>query len=110
MTADSLDFFKIIVEKGDLHPNFKRVLVPHKEVERQEFLSWAKGMVDRDGKLVQEFQTTFNSTFWEVYLNGVFNYYNFDIDWSYSSPDFLIRTGSQDVIVEAVTALSLIHI
>jgi hypothetical protein len=36
---------------------------------------WARGFIDRDGKFVKEFQTTFNSCFWELYVYAVLKRY-----------------------------------
>lgn len=99
-----LKLFKPVVEAGRLHRNFKSVLISHRKAERDLLESWVDGFVDRDGKLVKEFQTSFNSTFWEIYLFAAFKEYGFDIDFSKPSPDFLLSNGKQSVVVEAVTA------
>lgn len=100
----SIDFFTPIVKQERLHKNFSSVLTANRKEERELFNEWSKGFVDRDGKLVKEFQTSFNSTFWEVYLHAAFKEYNFQIDWSHATPDFCIRSHNTDFIVEAVTA------
>lgn len=51
---------------------------------------WARGFVDRDGKFVEEFQTTFNSSFWELYLFAVLKRYGMSVDFSQARPDFCI--------------------
>lgn len=79
-------------------------MVPHRSAERDLFQSWAEGFVDRDGKIIKEFQTSFNSTFWEIYLHSVFKEYGLTTDWSSSSPDFSLDTGDFEFVVEAVTA------
>lgn len=101
-----MDLFTPIVESDLQHKNFISVLRPHRKTERDLFEEWAEGFIDRDGKLVKEFQTTFNSSFWEVYLYALFKYYNFDVDWSSPTPDFLVSDGKSDVVIEAVTANS----
>jgi hypothetical protein len=63
-----MDFFHPIVGEEKRNKNFSSVLAPFRKAERELFNQWADGFVDRDGKLVEEFQTTFNSTFWEIYL------------------------------------------
>lgn len=40
--------------------------------EREVLSGWASGFRDRDGKFVKEFQTTYNSSFWELYLFAAF--------------------------------------
>src|SRR5690606_15670267 len=59
--------------------------------------------VDRDNKFVEQFQTTFNSCFWELYLNAVLGNLGFSIDYSYNTPDFIAHKKSQTIIIEAVT-------
>lgn len=88
------------------HSNFISVLGDEKESERNEFLNWAEGFHDRDGKFIKEFQSTFNSSFWEIYLHAVFKKYGFKIDWSCPSPDFNLVTKNTELIVEATTANS----
>jgi hypothetical protein len=60
--------------------------------------------VDRDGKLVKEFQTTFHSTFWELYVHAVLRDFKFEIDFSVAAPDFVV-TGTRAFTVEAVAAM-----
>lgn len=96
--------FKLIVDKSKLNPNFTGILEPCRKVERELLLSWTYGFVDRDGKFVKEFQTTFNSSFWEIYLYALMKDYGFDIDWGYSSPDFNVKAGNAQFVVEATTA------
>jgi hypothetical protein len=99
-----VDLFTEIVDEKLQHKNFKSVLAPFRKAERDLLESWAEGFVDRDGKLKKEFQTTFNSTFWEIYLFAAFKEYGFTIDWSHPTPDFSLSNGTSEIIVEAVTA------
>jgi hypothetical protein len=100
----SVDLFIPVIAPERFHPNFQNALLPGREGEREVVSAWLEGFKDRDGKLVTEFQTTFNSTFWEIYLHAVFREYGFQIDWSHSSPDFVLDTPKGDIVVEAVTA------
>ena len=43
------------------------------------------------GKFVREFQTTFNSSFWELYLFAVLKNPGIEVDFSHSSPDFVAK-------------------
>ncbi|MFC6282572.1 hypothetical protein [Polaromonas aquatica] len=86
------------------HENFKRTSVPSRRAEREIVEGWAQGFPDRDNKLGREFQTTFNSSFWEIYLHALFREYGFTMDWSHASPDFHLKTEYGEVVVEAVTA------
>lgn len=72
--------------------------------KRAELVRWADGFPDRDGKFVKEFQTTFNSCFWEIYLFAAFKEYGCSFDWSHRSPDFNLSKEGDHFTVEAVTA------
>ncbi len=99
-----MDLFTPSVEKDQMNPNFVSVLDPRREPERRLFQAWADGFVDRDNKLVNEFQTTFNSSFWEIYLHALFKSYGFRNDWSNASPDFCLNKDGFEFVVEATTA------
>lgn len=111
-----MDLFTPQVEKERFHPNFARILEKDNEIkngslagesweqEKSILQSWCIGFPDRDNKFIKEFQTTFNSSFWEIYLYKLFCDYGFKFNWSYSRPDFLLNTNNIDFIVEATTA------
>jgi hypothetical protein len=99
-----MDLFTPIVAPEKQHPNFRRILTPDRIGERQVVTDWAENFPDRDNKFILEFQTTFNSSFWEIYLHGLFKAYAFRMDWSKASPDFSLTTPWGEIIVEAVTA------
>lgn len=99
-----MDLFTPVVEESCLHPNFRRVLAFARRGERRVVQEWAEDFPDRDGKMVKEFQTTFNSSFWEVYLHALLRGYGFTFDWSRSRPDFIISKGQRSIVVEAATA------
>lgn len=101
-----MDFFQPIVEEPRRHKNFTSVLVPFRQTERDLFNEWARGFVDRDGKIVEEFQTTFNSSFWEIYLYALFREYGFEVDWPHATPDFCLNANGVEFVVEATTANS----
>lgn len=67
---------------------------------------WAAGLMDRRGegnKFRKEFQTTFNSSFWELYLNKLFREMKYSIDYTKSSPDFYVQDSQgRSFNVEAV--------
>ena len=71
--------------------------------ERAVLLDWAKGFSDRDGKFVYEFQTTFESCLWELYLHACLKELGASIDFSFSSPDFVLNAG-EELCVEATIA------
>lgn len=104
-----MDLFTPLVKEEKLHPLFKRV-VREKSYEPVMAVinDWSKGLLGRRGeteKFIKEFQTTFNSSIWELYLNKAFFELGFNIDYSKESPDFnLIHESGKYVSVEAVTA------
>ncbi len=64
---------------------------------REVIQSWACGLQQRSGektKFVNEFQTTFNSAFWELYLNEMFIRLGYSVDYTKDSPDFNVTTPS----------------
>lgn len=99
-----MDLFTPIVDEHRLHPHFKSLMEPERAPGRAVLSAWAEGFPDRDGKMVQEFQISFNSAFWEIYLYAVFGDYGFDFDWSHAAPDFQLSREGQPFLVEAVTA------
>lgn len=99
-----MDLFTPKVSIDKQHTNFRTITEPGMfDVEHTVLQSWAKGFVDRDGKFVEEFQTTFNSSFWELYLNSVFRELGFTSDFLHEAPDFVL-SGPCDLICEATTA------
>lgn len=73
------------------------------EGEREILRQWVEGLVDRDYKMVQEFQKTFHSSFWEFYLYACFKESGFILDQSHNRPDFMIKEP-YEINVEAVVA------
>lgn len=71
--------------------------------EKRVVNSWFDGFVDRDNKIRKEFQTTFHSTLWEIYLYQVFKSLGLNIDWSKNRPDFIMN-GLIKLNVEAVVS------
>jgi hypothetical protein len=98
-----MDLFTPVVPEGAWHPNFAVQIQRPNRWNRHVVAEWATGFVDRDAKFVQEFQTTFNSCFWELYLNAVLRERGCTLDFGYKSPDFAI-TGPKPFVVEAAIA------
>jgi len=71
--------------------------------ERRVVNSWFEGFVDRDNKIRKEFQTTFHSTLWELYLYQIFKSLGLSINWSKNRPDFIMN-GLVELNVEAVVS------
>lgn len=101
-----LDLFKNIegLSEDDLHPKFK-LLRDNAMLngERSVLADWTDGFIDRDNKIIKEFQTTFHSSFWEFYLFRIFKDLNFDIDFSKDRPDFIINSPEK-IFIEAVVS------
>lgn len=100
-----MDLFLPIVNESEMHPHFKKVYNnPVFKCQRDVLSSWATDFVDRDNKFVREFQTTFNSSFWELYLFQLFKQFGCSIDMNHPAPDFVIQKDNQEIVVEAVVA------
>jgi hypothetical protein len=97
-----MDLFKPLVPRGDLHPNFINTLRPSSASVRRVVSEWASEFLDRDGKFIKEFQTTYNSAFWELYLFAVFKELGMKIDFSFGAPDFV--AADEKLAVEATIA------
>lgn len=100
-----LDLFQDLkIDEQKLHQKYKTIkdnlfLTGEHEVLKD----WVNGFEDRDNKIVQEFQTTFHSSFWEFYLYAVFKELNFKIDFSKNRPDFIIKSPYK-LYIEAVVS------
>lgn len=101
-----MDLLTLKVTDKDLHHNFKNLISKNDPYPRKVIEKWANGFVDRDGKFSIELQTTFNSSFWELYIFAVLKFFDYKVDFSYSAPDFIIRDKNNNIIfcVEATTA------
>jgi len=99
-----LDLFTPQVPLERCHPNFLGYMA-RPQSHRDEMLAWSDGFVDRDGKFVIEFQTTFNAAFWELYVFACLKQMGFTVDFSYPAPDFVVlRDGQPAFCIEAVVA------
>lgn len=92
------------VHKEQWHPKFKLLkenpgLIPEREIVEQ----WTEGLVDKDNNMVQKFQKTFHSSFWEFYLYACFKEIGFELDQTHNRPDFMI-VSPYKINIEAVTA------
>lgn len=92
------------VSKDKWHTKFKQIKEdPCGEGEREILQRWVEGLVDRDNKMVQEFQKTFHASFWEFYLYACFKEAGFVMEQSHNRPDFMIK-APYELNVEAVVA------
>ena len=97
-----MNLFDRVVPEKDWHPNFRSMILNRNEFDMDVLLDWANGFVDRDGNFIREFQTTFNSRFWELYLYAVLKYLRLNVDFSSAIPDFTIN--QPPFCIEAVTS------
>ena len=99
-----MDLFTPIVPVNQFHPNFAKCM-EHRNPYNEALLSnWAEGFIDRDNKFVVEFQKTFNSCFWELYLHAILKEAGCKIDFEHSAPDFVV-TDPVPFVIEATVAL-----
>lgn len=101
-----MDIFKIITELDDdeLHPKYKFLRDEYYYINAKSIVKdWVSGFVDRDQKIVKEFQTTFHSSFWEFYLHAVFKELGWVVDYKNNRPDFII-TAPDEMYIEAVVS------
>lgn len=86
------------------HPKYKLIKDdPMGSGERIILQQWVDGMVDRDNKMLHEFQTTFHSCFWEFYLHACFKEAGFVLNQTHNRPDFIIEAPTK-IYVEAVVS------
>lgn len=103
----ALDLFTPVVSESRQHPNFVRIAKFGLEEEKRVLDGWADGFVDRDGKFVIEFQTTFNSSFWELYVHAVLRDVGSTMDFRFERPDFVVESGPfGKLVAECVIASS----
>lgn len=103
MPPKEMDLFTPVVSESSQHPNFRNIHKHPNGFNCDVLNDWARGFQDRDGKFVKEFQTTFDSSFWELYLFAVLKHLRLEVDFSISSPDFHITNGG-GVNIEATVA------
>ncbi len=99
-----VNLFNIVVSEEKIHPNFKWMLTDYHAPARRIITQWTDGFIDRDNKIVKEFQTSFNSSFWEFYIYAVLKSLKFEIDFSFDSPDFCVSKDNMKFILEATIA------
>ena len=97
-----MQLFNPIVPPDRQHLHFRTILKIGNGFTIDVINDWAKDFIDRDGKFVEEFQTTFNSSFWELYLFAVLKKYGMKVDFSFDRPDFCVP--SHDLNIEATVA------
>jgi hypothetical protein len=97
-----MQLFEPIIPRDQWHHNFANMMTKPNVYVMDVLTDWARGFIDRDGKFVREFQTTFNPCFWELYLHAVFKSYGLAVDFNHTAPDFVLP--GPGISVEAVIA------
>ncbi|OJE00495.1 hypothetical protein A9489_27110 [Bacillus thuringiensis] len=101
----NLKLFEELNLKKELHPKFLYLKgTPSLINQKEQLEKWFEGFEDRDNKIVKEFQTTYHSAFWEIYLYRVFKEMGYEIDFSHAMPDFILKSRPTNILVEATTA------
>lgn len=99
-----MNLFTPVVPPAQQHPRFRALLDEGDFFTMSVLGQWASQFVDRDGKFVKEFQTTFNSCLWELYLFAVLKRYGLQVDFTKNRPDFCVP--SLKLNIEATVALN----
>ncbi len=98
-----MELFRLLVPVDKLHPAFRMLLQGENEEERKLLQSWSEGMPDRDGKFVKEFQTTFESSLWELYIHALLKELGYKVDFTRQSPDFSVIEPTRFIIESTIT-------
>ncbi|MDF1631423.1 hypothetical protein [Mycoplana sp. MJR14] len=104
-----LDLFTPRFPEEKLNDHFRLISADPDYTKVQPVIqNWATGLLNRRGesqKFIKEFQTTFNSSMWELYLNRALIDLKCSVDFSKSAPDFFVRgPGNYEFNIEAVVS------
>ncbi|MGV1822314.1 hypothetical protein G6L32_24230 [Agrobacterium tumefaciens] len=104
-----LDLFTPRFPQEKLNDHFRLISADPDYTKVQPIIqNWATGLLNRRGesqKFIKEFQTTFNSSMWELYLNRALIDLKCSVDFSKSAPDFFVRgPGNYEFNIEAVVS------
>jgi hypothetical protein len=102
-TKITMNLFDTEIPEERLHKLFHMMRGPQYLPERRVLEGWAEGFIDRDGKFVNEFQTTFESSMWELYLNAYLKELGAILNFSHHAPDFVVD-GPTKFCLEATIA------
>lgn len=104
-----MDLFVPQLPEKKLHPSFRIISSDPAYAKVKPIIqNWGTGLLDRRGeskKFLKEFQSTFNSSMWELYLNRAFLEMGCSVDFTKSSPDFFVQgPKNYEFNVEAVVS------
>ena len=100
----TVDLFSPMLDEHQQHLVFRRLCGPGQAAERDVLRDWSEGFVDRDGKFVKEFQTTFESSMWELYVHACIRELGGVVDFKHTRPDFVASLRGVDLCIEATVA------
>ncbi len=88
------DLFYPRLPEENLHDHFRLIRADPAYAEVMPVIQrWAAGLLERKGesqKFIKEFQSTFNSSMWELYLNRALTDLECLVDYSKAAPDFCV--------------------
>ncbi|MCZ4806685.1 hypothetical protein O6C85_13815 [Legionella pneumophila] len=99
-----MELFKPVISNDKQHFIFKALMQSENAPEREVLLNWVNGFKDRDNKFIQEFQSTFESSMWELYSYAALKEIGIAVDMDNQSPDFLCSTNESKFCIEATIA------
>ena len=104
-----MDLFVPQLPEEKLHRSFRIISSDPAYAKVKPIIkNWGAGLLDRRGeskKFLKEFQSTFNSSMWELYLNRAFLEMGCGVDFTKSSPDFFVQgPRNYEFNVEAVVS------
>lgn len=100
-------FSEQYVDDEKFHQKYKLLNNHARAIGQRRILQeWADEFVDRDGKVLYEFQTTFHSMLWEFYIHQILKNMGEKVDFSKNRPDFIVKNldGSHKMYIEAVVS------
>ena len=100
-----MDIYNTIIDEKLVHHHFAST---RDDAYKKKVLnSWAdEAFANRDGtsKFIKEFQTTFNSSLWELYCYQVLKEMGCHFDFSVEYPDFKVDLNGESLLVECTIA------
>ena len=100
-----VDLFNDIVQEKSQHHNYKAI--KNDNYKKNVINLWADDKIikrDKGDKFIKEFQTEFNSSFWELYIYQCLKTIGCNIDLKYEYPDYVVTYGGQDFVIECTIA------
>lgn len=89
-----VDLFNDIVPEKSQHHNYKAI--KNDNYKKNVINLWADDKIikrDKGDKFIKEFQTEFNSSFWELYIYQCLKRIGCNIDLKYEYPDYVVTYG-----------------